>query len=294
MKIKNKEIKNSTLAKPKKNVSAILVLGIAAILIAGGLFFALSKMFETETYYILNQNVAAKTSINKSMLMPVETAKGTAPQNSISMSDIQKGTVYAKYPLNQGDVISSSNVGPIVSNYDGVPDEWVVTSFKTKSINSVDGTLTKGDYFDIIKDGRYIATDALILDVSNTSGPVETDETQKNSDSYRAYTVGFPQEIAPLILSTVAGGNEDQVHLVRSPIAARYEKRELEHMNRYDSKSKSFEESPSSDSVFELMDGTDPTFAPIVRDKNSRPVNEDNCKSDKIEPAKLCKINGFK
>lgn len=317
MKIRNKEIKNSTLAKPKKNVSAILVLGVTAILIAGGIFFALSKMFETETYYTLNQNVPAKASISKDMLQPIEAAKGTAPLNSVSMAEIQNGSMYAKYPLNQGDVIASSNVGPIVSNYDGVPDQWVITSFKAKELNSANGAINKGDYFDLIKDGRLLVANVLILDVSNTSGPIETEETQNNSDNYRAYTVGMPEEIAPYVLKAVADEGETGLHLVRSPIAARYEERTLadlvdeagaplaeENKRVYSNATKSFRQEDESEDgwefkmniskdVFDLLEGTDSSFSPIVRDKNSRPVNEDNCADAKIVPSKLCKINGF-
>lgn len=80
MRIKNKEIKNSTIAKPKKNLSLILFLGIAIIMISAGICFGLSKLFATETYYVLSSDVPAKTQITKSLLTPQETAQGTAPQ----------------------------------------------------------------------------------------------------------------------------------------------------------------------------------------------------------------------
>ena len=287
MRIKNKEIKNSTIAKPKKNLSLILFLGVLICLICGGIFFGLSKMFATDTYYVLNADVPAKTQITKALLMPQETAQGTAPKNAVNMDTVQKGNVYAKYPLYQGDVVSTSNAGSITNSYDGIPDNWVVTSVSISADKAVDGGLSKGDYFDIIRvsdeQGKYLAIDALVLDV-NASTATQSKETEKsNSGASLVYTIGLPQELAPAVHASLL--SSDDVHFVRSPIAARYEKRDIEGLDTFvNSESKPLED---------LMKGTDPTFNPIVRDVNSRPVNKTNCKEGKIKPANLCKINGF-
>ena len=258
-------------------------------MISAGICFGLSKLFATETYYVLSSDVPAKTQITKSLLTPQETAQGTAPQNAISMDDVQRGNVYSKYPLYQGDVASKSNVGAISNNFDGIPDTWGVTSVTIPADNAVDGILSKGDYFDIVTvggdSGKYIATDILVLDVNSSSAGTADAATAKktNSGAQLVYTIGLPQELIPTVHASLK--NADETHFVRSPIATRYEARKIEGLDQ-----------PANSSNTELKDlfkGTDPTFSPIVRDKNSRPVNKENCNSGKVNPKNLCKINGF-
>lgn len=288
MRIKNKEIKNSTIAKPKKNLSMILLFGLMICILCGGIFFGLSKLFATDTYYVLNADVPAKTQITRALLIPQETAQGTAPKNAVDMNEVQKGNVYAKYSLYQGDVVSTSNAGAITNSYDGIPDSWVITSLTISADKAVDGGLTKGDYFDIIRvnggQGKYLAIDALVLDVNSSTAQTQDDKGAKtNAGANLVYTVGLPQKLAPAVHAAIM--SSEDVHFVRSPLAARYEKREIDGLDA--------NVTSENEELTDLMKGTDPTFSPVVRDVNSRPVNKETCQEGKIKPANLCKINGF-
>ncbi len=291
MKIKKAKVTNSNVVKPKKNLSLIIFLGVLIVVIAGGLFFSFSKLFATEKYYVLNADVPAKTAITSQMLTTQETAEGTAPQNGITMAEIQKGNLYAKYAMNKGDVVSHSNTGPISNNYDGIPDSWVVTSFTAPADNSVDGHLSRGDYFDLITasdtvdNTKYLLTGGLILDVTSSSS--QTDANGKETvaaGSNLIYTIGLPAQDARRVHSALTAYNAASLHLVRSPISMRYEKRNVSDLNAQLS---------NSDSPIDTFDGTDPSFSPVVRDSDSRPVNKENCKEGKIKTKDLCKINGF-
>lgn len=292
MKIRNKEIKNSSVIKPKKNLTAILIIGIIVILIGTGLFFALSKMFETETYYVVATDVPAKTQLTPAMLIPQETAKDTAPKNAISLAEIQQGTLYTKYQLYQGDVISRSNSGEITNSYDGIPDDWVVTSFTVNSDLAADGSIRRGDYFDIIgiispnQDiaGNYLVTDVLCLDVNSAAASSEDEGETRVTSAALTYTVGMPQELAPAVLASLQ--TYETIRLVRSPLASRYEKRDIEGLS-----------DPviinPGDEILDLYENTDPTLTPVVRDKEGRPVNQKNCDENNVNPKNLCEIHGF-
>lgn len=297
MKIKNKGIKNSKITKPKKNLTSILIVGVLIIALSGGILFALSNAFKTETYYVLNQDVPAKTQITSSLLTPVETSAGTAPQNAVSMSTVQSGNVYAKYSLYQGDVISSSNAGSVETSYDGIPDDWSVVSFTIDADNAVNGTLAKGDYFDVIgvnpnnKDtgGEYIITDVLVLDVATASGGTQTTNadgsvTSTNTGATLVYTVGMPQELVAGFLGALP--NYSKIHLTRAPLAARYSNRDVSELT-------GITKLPVDDEVEDIMKGTDPTFTPVVRDSNWIPVTQENCDNGLITTENLCRINGF-
>lgn len=297
MKVKKTVVKNSNISKPKKNLTVILLVALGVISLSLGLFFAISRIFQTETYYVLNTDIPAKTQITPSMLIPQETSKGTGPKNAISMGDLQEGTLYSKYSLFSGDVIASSNAGTITNNYDGIPDDWTVISFTATADNAVDGKLTRGDYFDVIgvnpegsttTGGRYLVTSVLCLDVNVSSGgEVQTAEdgtvTTNNSGANLVYTVGIPRDLASSFLGSLP--NYEEIHLARSPIKVHYEELSNEDLQDLSSIDGSTE-------VLDLFEGTDPTFAPVLRDSKYRPVNEDTCKDGKAD-ADICEASGL-
>lgn len=294
MKIKKSEIKTNKVAvKPKRNFTAIAFVGIAIIALFGGIAFSLSKLLETETFYVLNTDVQAKAQITPEMLLPQETAKGTAPQNAVTLGEVQQGTVYAKYPLSQGDVIANSNAGPMSSNFEGIPDDWSVMTISVNSDNALNGQLARGDYFDIMKvdneDGlsvtaKYVATNVLVLDVAGAQTITNNEDGTTVQGASLLYTVGMDPKYALAVQAEVNDGN---AILTRSPISARYQERNLDILN--EPVTGINDDNPLKD----LMEGTDPTFSPVIRDKNSRPVNEENCLEGKISPANLCEIYDF-
>lgn len=323
MRVKKSAIQNTSMLKRKKNFTAIAISGVLIVAITLGIFFTLSKLFATETYYVMNSDIPAKTQITPTMVIAQETGKGTAPANALSMEDIQRGTLFAKYPLFAGDVIANSNAGTVTNNFDGIPDDWVVVSFTASANNAVDGKILRGDYFDIIgvtgdgsaptengntfpARGAYLATGALVLDVTSSSGgEARTDAdgniTTNNSGASLVYTIGVPAEIAPGLIASIGSDNHQAIHLVRSPVSSRYKERDLTAIKGYsalpdfdgDNKME-----PKDLSRQVLKDGTvietDPTFAPIIRDSNFRPVNEETCIAGDIKEPEICEINGFK
>lgn len=325
MRIKKSAIQNTNMIKKKKNFTAIAISGALIVAIAVGIFFSLSKLFATETYYVMNSDVPAKAQITPTMVIPQETGKGTAPANALSMEDIQRGTLFAKYPLFAGDVLANSNAGAVSNNFDGIPDDWVVVSFTASANNAVDGKIMRGDYFDIIgvtgdpsaaattengntlpSKGAYLATGALVLDVTSSSGgeaktDAEGNITTNNSGASLVYTIGVPAEVAPGLIASLGTDNHTEIHLVRSPISSRYKERDLKAIKGYKAIpdfNGDNELEPKDLSKEVLANGdvleTDPTFAPIIRDSNFRPVNKETCAAGEIKDAEICEINGFK
>jgi hypothetical protein len=151
----------------------------------------------------LNTNIPSRTQIIPDYLTPVTTSQGSAPQNALDMSDVQTGTVYSKYPLNAGDVVAASNAGSLDSINEGVPDNWVVTSFDPGDNDPVVQNLKRGDYFDImvtnmkksdtstqvsedqnnvtsnIKVGQWLFRNVMVLD--NPSATVTSDSSDSSN-----------------------------------------------------------------------------------------------------------------
>ena len=143
MKIKGLKGKDVALATGNKNLVTTLIVSIIVVVLAIALFFTLSQVLAKEDYYVLKQDVSAKTQISEDMLKKIETAKGSAPQNAISIQQVRQGTVYTRIPLKAGDVLSKSNTGLDLDSTNGIPDDWVVVSFNISSDNAAGGTSVK-------------------------------------------------------------------------------------------------------------------------------------------------------
>lgn len=283
MKFKKSEAKK---IKPKKNLGIVIAATLLIILLGLGIFFGLSKLLETEDYYILNVDVPAKTQVNETMLTKVSTAKGTAPKNAITLSQVRQGTVYTKIPLKTWDILSSSNTGLNLDTSTGIPESWGVVSFNISADYAAGGNIAKGDYFDVlgIKEGvasNYLFYNVLVLDrnyneaknVVNKEGEViPLGETLQ-------YIVGMPPENIAEFESALV--EYDQIVLVLSPNNARYNERNLSGLDRNFLVGANY-------SPVDLLNGTDPTFTPILRDKNGRPVNHANCEAGVVSPISLC------
>lgn len=274
MKIAKSKIKNTTnIYKPKRNISLILLLGLAVIALSLGLFYGLSNVFKTTTYYVLRNDVAAKTQITTNMLAGQTTSAGTQPKNALNIQQVQSGKLYSKYALEKGDVISKSNVGAQQQEATGIPDDWIVTSFTAKATDSVDGRIQRGTYFDIIGiddngNARYLFTDVLDLDATSTVSGTKNDA----SASYQ-YTVGMPQKDAPLLLGAIK--SYSQIKLVLSPKSISYKTRDTKGLGDV------VKFSNSDPGNKDLYKGTDSTFKSIKRDKNGKPITSNKQKTNK-------------
>lgn len=270
MAIKIKDKSKKVRVKPKKNLLAVTSAAVGVAVFAGVVWFALSQLLATEKYYILNQDVPAKTQITSQMLTEVQTAKGTAPKNAITASEVNSGNTYSKIALQAGDVLVPSNTGINIDNTTGIPDEWSVTSFTIPRTQAVNGNISRGQYFDIIgiaENGtsKYIATSVLALDVDSgtVDKEVKNDSKTNGTGDTLNIVIGMPAEDIAKLHSALA--KYSKIELAVSPKTVDYQKRDNSNLQ----KSYSFDDNAP---VPDLKEGTDNTFAPVKRDANGKPI----------------------
>jgi hypothetical protein len=216
---------SSLLSKSRKNKATSKVTGsrtwfiatiAVAILAAIAVFFAVSQVVAQTTYYVLAQDVSARTQITKDMLKPVVTSKGGQPRTALSQANVINEDIYAKIALKAGDTVTSSNAGGLEPIRQGIPDDFVVASFVAPAEASVAGKLTRGDYIDIIavnegdaKTSKVALSHVLILDATNDGSSAAEDTGAGESASTPAaesakvrtgipttYTIGLSLEDA--------------------------------------------------------------------------------------------------
>lgn len=283
---------NIKIQKPKKNsnLAITIVVGLIISGIAVGLFFLLQSVLATENYYVLNISVPAKTQIKPEMLEKVVTSKDTAPKNAISIEEVKQGTVYTRYALNQGDVLSNSNTGLDLDTSVGIPDDWSTTSFTLTADNAVGGNIKRGDYFDIIgitpeNGAKYLFFNVLALDVKYgevATVDAEGNKTQDNKAEITEqiqYVIGMPSDKVPILHHALA--KYEKIKLVLSPNSLKYKERDVQDLTEIFLADNDL--APT-----DLYEGTDSTFSPVLRDSKGLPVNKINCDNKRIEPASLC------
>lgn len=265
--------KNNVQIKPKRNLLVVVSSAVGIVVFAGIVWFALSQLLATESYYVLNQDIGSKTQVLDSMLTKVETAKGTAPKNAITQAQVSGGNIYTKIPLSAGDILTPSNTGLNIDNSTGIPDGWSVTTFSIPTVSAANGSITKGQYFDIIgvSDSgiaKYIASNVLALDVDSgiSQAEVTNDSTQSASDIIQI-TVGMPADKIALLHSALT--KYQKIELALAPKSLSYETRD----NSYLDGNYSFDDITPG---FDLYDGTDSTFSIVKRDENGKPIKENN------------------
>lgn len=288
-KTKPKKVSLSQVDGKRKNLIVYAVGAIVTVAFALAIFVGLSATFSTESYYVLTQDVPAKTQITADIVVEQETAKGTAPSNALSMSEIQQGGLYARYPLYRGDVIASSNVGPASDTSLGIPDDWSVTSFNISSSDAVGGVLGRGEYVDIIgvnDDGaRYIFNNVLVLDATFSSQELSNkDEQTTVIDELVHYTVGMPAEDVAILHSALH--DYDNIKVVKAPANVRYNQRDVSGLDR------SFKFGPGVGNK-DLLEGSDPSFSEVIRDERGVPINESTCGSKLTDDEETCNDLGF-
>lgn len=283
MPLKIKDKKNNVSVKPKKNLTVVVASALGVVVFSGLVWFSLSQLLATESYYILNQDLAAKTLVTTEMLTKVETAKGTAPKNAITASEVSSGTVFTKIPLETGDVLVPSNTGLNIDSSTGIPDDWSVTSFTVERENAVNGNISRGQYFDVIgvKEGtsKYIATSLLALDVDSGAVDTQVDESSKStagSGSTITIVAGMPAKDVSAFQAGISTFESEKVTLALSPKSISYETRDtsdLQGLFTYDSSTK----------APDLYEGTDNTFSAVKRDKDGRPISDSKSKESSNE-----------
>jgi hypothetical protein len=264
-----------------------LIFGIIVILVllvfAGSLTF-LKNIYQTETYYVLNQDVATRTQITTDMLSPVVTQAGTAPQSALGISDVQSGDLYSQYPLSSGDIITPSNVSGFEDISVGIPDTWVVTNFSVNADNAVGGRIKRGTYFDILVNGDngsfYPFVNVLALDttvsLSNASSSNAADTSEAHDGQTTQYVVGMPPADAARLQNLVKVYGTS-LNLVLSPRANEYSKPDIKaYTGLFTFGSNTAGENSSTPK--NMGENTDYTFKSLKRDEFGRPVSQDiNC-----------------
>lgn len=147
------------------------VLAIVAALVAtAGALAILGRSADRSTYYVLNQDVPARTVISSEMLTEVETAAGTEPPNALTPSSVVTEAIFTRVPLQAGDVVTPAVAGPLERIDANLPDGYVVASFAVQPQNAVAGKVRRGDFIDVIA----VQQDAVSMDDITAPGMQDT------------------------------------------------------------------------------------------------------------------------
>lgn len=191
----------------------------------------LQSLISTTKYYVLNTDVPARTLITPDMLQEQVVSSGGEPPTAIDIADITANELYSKASLSTGDILTSSNVGDLMPLRQGIPEDFVVTSFTADPNLSAGGNVKRGDYVDIfyVGDGQasLLFQRILILDTTTdlTGGANEASTTEgaapatadTATSAYRGgipslYTVGVTQNDA----LKLAAASEGKFYVVLS------------------------------------------------------------------------------
>ena len=177
-----------------------------ALLSGFGILVIVGHAADKATYYVMKNDVTARTQITMGMLTPVSTSATGVPPTALSLNSFAKGNLYTKIPLKAGDVVSSSVVGQWQSLTSTLPDGFMVSSLKISPENAVGGRVKAGDYIDIaaINNGghasaKIVLHHVLVLDVTVTPGSISSaansntvNQSGTGPDSPSVYN-GIPQ-----------------------------------------------------------------------------------------------------
>lgn len=176
---------------------------IAAVCGAAVVFTIVANMLQTTTYYVLGDDVPAKSQITAEMLEEVSTQAGTEPRNALGLDAIVLGDVYAKYTLNRGDILTASNTGEQIPLLAEVPENYTAASLYVEPNNAVGGKINTGNYIDIYSTdpeagiSKAVLRNVLVLDVTASASEYEeaedvTTEGETNAqDELRAAGMPF-------------------------------------------------------------------------------------------------------
>lgn len=224
------------MVKAKSSKGTGLVIGL--IIVASIAAFVLSmtwlqSMAKTSTYYVLREDIPAKTMLTPELLYPVVTSENSEPMNAITMEELERsledGTPYiTQISLQAGDPITSSVVSggeeASVEISDAIPDSWVITSFGVSADNAVGGRIRSFDYFDMLVtiEGKtyYPFVNMLALDTTVSMNDASSAYAADTEEAYEGqtsqYVVGMPPADAARLQNLMAEYS-DTVRLVISP-----------------------------------------------------------------------------
>lgn len=282
-----KKTGGSTKLRNNKLIFALIALLMVIAFV--GTLTLIRSVYQTTTYYVLNQDVQTRQQVTPEMLSPVTTSAGTEPKG-YTIVDVQSGQIYTKVPLTAGEMLTQSTAGAREDISTGVPDENVITSFSVDADNAVGGRIRRGVYFDVMvvgKDGSYYPfVNMLALDtsvsLSGASSANAADTAEAKAGQTEQYVVGLSPQNAAKLQSIATGGN---LKLVLSPRQNEYNSPRLsDYTGKF----------AYENDVVNAGEGTDYTFTPLKRDAFGRPLQQvatcgkGNAKID----AEVCKEAG--
>lgn len=282
-----------------KRKSSILITAIIIVLILAVFIGALSllrSVYQTETYYVLNQDVSTKTQITPEMLDPIVTSEGTAPPNTLTLQDVQDGSLFSQFPLSAGDVLLYSSVSGFTDISTGIPDNYVITSINVGADNASGGRITRGVYFDLmVYDGdsendeelgkvfypfvNILALDTTVsMDSASSQDAIDTEEAQAGQVSF--YYIGVTPENAAYLelISQKYSGN---IKLLLSPRQNEYQKPQISAYSgffKFNTSTGEMRQESGTLTPLNLGENMDSTFTSPERDEFGRPIKQlKNC-----------------
>lgn len=170
----NQERQGGSLKGAGKVRTVFLVAGLFGVLAAVGVMLLLGRAADRTTYWVLNQDVPARSQLLPSMLEEVTVNVGGEPVNALTPEDLSGGKLFAQVPLAAGDVISGAVAGELTRIGDEAPEGFSPVSFAVSPENAVAGKVRRGDFIDIIavrdsdlgREAHYVLTGVQVLDVT--------------------------------------------------------------------------------------------------------------------------------
>lgn len=179
------------MAVKKNNRSALLLVAlIFALVAAGGVGWALYSANKQVSYWVVGTEVPARTKVTSAMLQEVKAREGSQPK-AMTAAYVDSNDVYAKYELQPGDILTSSNAGPLEKITAGIPEDFSVSSFTVPATNAAVGMAKRGDYIDIYtvdsssgqSTSSLVLQHVLVLDAVASLDDVSARESGGTSDS---------------------------------------------------------------------------------------------------------------
>lgn len=202
---------------------------LAAVVTAGVIFTLLSAVAATSTYWVIKSDVTVQPhqAITSDMLEPVSVPKSAAPKNLITISEVKAAEggdaaddYYAKYTLTSGDIITTSNAGPLVDFGSDLQLEegMVFASFKANPSLATGGNVKQGSLVDVaviydeggVYSSKFFLSGVTVVqatvDLDSASASATGEKTSTSTSTAGApvlYTLALtPQQAAALAVAT--------------------------------------------------------------------------------------------
>lgn len=187
----------------------VWILALTFALMSGfGTLFILSSAAERVNYYVVAENVAARTQITETMVKTVSAPADAVPANSLTAEEILSGDFFSKVELSAGtpltDSVVTEGLSPLSKE---LPAGFVMASLIVSPEDAAGGRISRGDLVDIAAVdpdsgvAKIVLHQVYVLDVAvapdtvaDSANATATDSTgeQPGPDSAALYG-GIPQ-----------------------------------------------------------------------------------------------------